>query len=284
MPAVLGRRRVTLLPPSAHRALRLHGWLGHRARQSRLEALLGPREAAEVAEVLAAHGGQVVDLLPGDVLYIPPYVFHRMEVLDGGGVAAAVSLWSPSVEPRAARRASAVPMPFEAQWRASDRAVAGAVFVMEVVRRAVAGSAALDAAATYVGDMVAARYARRPPRVASAATPSTCSLSAWHTSAWGEGDGTAAVLADRIVERAGAVAAAFAAIRDTAVREIYVDNWCAALARCSLWAQPRHRRRRLEDVAGWVASADTASAPVDFLEGAARACRTLDSHVLRAGA
>ena len=82
-----GRKRFTLLPPNAARALRLHPrWHGssRQAQQTELGAV-----------DWAAHGIAPLEatLQPGDVLHVPAFWFHQVE---GVGDSVAVNLWTAS--------------------------------------------------------------------------------------------------------------------------------------------------------------------------------------------
>ena len=82
-----GRKRFTLLPPNAARALRLHPrWHGssRQAQQTELGAV-----------DWAAHGIAPLEatLGPGDVLYMPAFWFHQVESV---GDSVAVNLWTAS--------------------------------------------------------------------------------------------------------------------------------------------------------------------------------------------
>ena len=105
-----GSKRFVLLPPAAHRELRLHPrWHGSR-RQSRadLPALLGPGggesgeggsdgDGMSDAQLARRHPPWVATLEAGDVLYLPPLWFHHVTSLAPN---VALNLWQDSTAER----------------------------------------------------------------------------------------------------------------------------------------------------------------------------------------
>ena len=131
---VRGRKRITLLPPSAARELGLLPSLspGHRQAARVISAAAERAAGGEggAAALAGLRGATVVELGPGEALFIPAYWFHHVASSaaaassmaaapaapaagggSGGGATLSVSLWAESAAHLAAQRVRTMPMP-----------------------------------------------------------------------------------------------------------------------------------------------------------------------------
>ena len=120
-----GRKTFTLWPPSAvHRMM-----LPPKADRTR------GRSAApglDLDGAAFARGRATFVLAPGDVLYIPPFWFHRVEA---ESTSISLSLWTESEATLAAYRAAErVALPFEREWPARVLEAAAAAFISRIAR------------------------------------------------------------------------------------------------------------------------------------------------------
>lgn len=120
-----GRKTFTLWPPHAvHRMM-----LSPKADRTR------GRSAAQGLDLDGAsfaRGRLTFTLIPGDVLYIPPFWFHRVEAMS---TSISISLWTESEATLAAYRAAErVALPFEREWPLHVLEAAAAAFLSRVVR------------------------------------------------------------------------------------------------------------------------------------------------------
>ncbi|KAL1518808.1 hypothetical protein AB1Y20_003088 [Prymnesium parvum] len=150
---VVGRKRIWLWPPAAHRQLQL---FPSRHSLHRRSALLASTAASAIAtplssdaavnaihEAAIAAGGAPVDLSPGDVLFIPPYWFHMLQSIDPLSIS--VSLWSESQSRYAKSKLEQLPLPWEASWSRAWQTTAAAIFILRTAEAAFGGiSPALD--------------------------------------------------------------------------------------------------------------------------------------------
>lgn len=111
---VVGRKRFTLFPPTKWRELRVHPLHHPRNRQSQRYyrelgiGLGGVDEGGLVA-------GTVAELGPGDVLFLPPYWFHRVESLSSPSIS--VTSWSPMVNESDILAVTKARAPKSKRWR-----------------------------------------------------------------------------------------------------------------------------------------------------------------------
>jgi hypothetical protein len=137
-----GRKAFTLLPPGAWRALGVH---------SRLHPCW--RQARTVDALSSGAPRAVVTLSPGDVLYVPPYVFHGVTAVDAS---ASVNLWTPGAAGAAADALATARTPFDAGWPPELTAAVAVRYLRALLVRG--WGAGRDAAAGFLRDLVAARY------------------------------------------------------------------------------------------------------------------------------
>jgi len=118
-----GTKRVELWWPESHENLHFFPRL-HRARQ----------QSQKIQSIGQIPPNFVFDLIPGDVLYIPPYWSHRVNTTSSGSLS--LSVISPSSEDFAGQRAFAVGAPLtKCQNSTTTRAVAVQVFLVHLISR-----------------------------------------------------------------------------------------------------------------------------------------------------
>jgi hypothetical protein len=187
---VVGRKRVTVCPPSSNNHLYPHSVASGAPRTSRVDLhawnRADPREMALHPEV--RHASQLECILcPGDVIYIPPSWWHHVEGLEGN-----VSVLLPFDMDPAEQRALLRPWS-EPGWGSIPSCEADAV----------AATAAVTAAAVLaLAAVVAGRAAKTDPAVIAAAAPATAAALAVTVAA------AAAAAAATAASNAAAVAAA----------------------------------------------------------------------------
>jgi hypothetical protein len=94
---VSGRKRFILFPPADSWALHVYSSLSSRATKSQVPLGTGGRPLAAhkdlFPEPIGQLSGQIADLQPGDVLYIPPVWLHH--VVTTGEYSVSVNVWTP---------------------------------------------------------------------------------------------------------------------------------------------------------------------------------------------
>ena len=219
-----GAKRFRLIAPTPHAigALRLHSKLHTSRRQSQVDV---GDEA--VAQSLARGGSAVedVELVPGEVLYIPPFHFHHVRALGtprASPPAVSLSVWS-SAEPEHAAidAAEAIAVPFETNWERPRRRAAAAAFVWRIVAQLHAERAA-PAPRIVVAELLLPRYAgsASPRGNATAASAAACTVAD-------------RALATKVQRRADQVAAAFGRV-PTRARLLYLLDYVEVVA---AWAE-----------------------------------------------
>ena len=89
-----GTKRFELSPPSAYRQLRLHPWIHPLG----IFTQRGAEECKDLPECVAElPSGHTIELQPGELLYIPPFWFHRV-IAPTDRAAISVNVWSESQE------------------------------------------------------------------------------------------------------------------------------------------------------------------------------------------
>lgn len=103
---IVGYKRWTLFPPTAADEVYPFSSLHPHYRQSQVD-FAAPLDHAHYPRAAGARGSQVV-VAPGEVLFVPPFWFHRVETVE---LAVSLSVLSPSDQEVAALRMAAEPNP-----------------------------------------------------------------------------------------------------------------------------------------------------------------------------
>ena len=132
---VAGRKRIWLWPPDAHVQMRLFPSLHSSDRQSQL--------AVPHSEVTPAFD---TILNPGDLLYLPPYWFHQLQVVDEMSVS--VAQWSQVYDMFEidTTKLDGLPLPWGQRWDTRRRALAAKSFLRHVLAASYGSAHAAQAA------------------------------------------------------------------------------------------------------------------------------------------
>lgn len=134
-----GRKRFDVWPPTAVHAMELA------SKEDRVRGRSAPTNL-DLAALDRAFPRQTFDLDPGDVLYIPPFWFHRVTALS---TSISLSLWAEDEASLGRYRAAAqAPLPFERAWSDAALQAASGSFLARVLRVAVGGGENPSVAAT----------------------------------------------------------------------------------------------------------------------------------------
>jgi hypothetical protein len=106
---VSGRKRFILFPPRAYSRLKLHPCLHPLYRQVDIDVLAQDNLMEYIRELR----GFEVELMDGDVLYIPPYWFHTVVTME---TTFSLNIWSQSETFLTMEKIYSSPIPFEAEW------------------------------------------------------------------------------------------------------------------------------------------------------------------------
>lgn len=123
---VYGRKKFIVFPPTAYAELGLYPSLHQFYRQAQLD-VLSP-------EVKLMSKAVEITLRPGEVLYIPPYWFHRVISLE---TTISVNVWSNSETYLQMEEIYSAPIPFEEEWGTVKLLKAFNYFVDFIVHRSV---------------------------------------------------------------------------------------------------------------------------------------------------
>lgn len=170
---VHGTKSFILSPPSEHAKLHLFPELHPSRRQSQVDFLAEPDRLRSVfANFDHNITGYQADLSPGDVLYIPPFWFHRVMATSDDSIS--VNMWSTSKEEDVYNELEyRTPVPFESDWSDAQLRIALRKYILLLARHHLARATANDgrppdtaasrdelwAAAQFVSSFVARSYA-----------------------------------------------------------------------------------------------------------------------------
>ena len=106
---ISGKKRFILFPPEAYSKLRLFPCLHQFYRQVSTNVLA----VGDIRIFLRELGGFEVEMIDGDVLYIPPYWFHTVITVN---TTISLNIWSQSEAYLTMEDIYISPIPFEAEW------------------------------------------------------------------------------------------------------------------------------------------------------------------------
>ena len=132
---IAGRKTFELWHPKSHFDLYLHSSLVPQARESRVRDQDSKIRYPNFATAQPA----VVDLGPGDVLYIPPHYFHRVTSRRGSDsrLSVSLSIWAERVSERdVLDSVRSLPLPFESNWSDERLRDEAGIFLLDVAREA----------------------------------------------------------------------------------------------------------------------------------------------------
>jgi len=132
---ISGRKTFELWPPNSHFELYLHSSLLPQARESRIRDF---RENDEDTFPDYIEPMIVVNLEPGDVLYIPPHHFHRVTsrrgLVDSSRLSVSLSIWAErSSKRKILDKIRSLALPFETDWSEQRLRDNAAIFLLDVV-------------------------------------------------------------------------------------------------------------------------------------------------------
>ena len=130
---IAGRKTFELWHPKSHFDLYLHSSLVPQARESRVRDQDDEIRFPDFATAQPA----VVDLNPGDVLYIPPHYFHRVTSRRGpdSRLSVSLSIWAERVSERdVLDTVRSLPLPFESNWSDERLKDEAGIFLLDVAR------------------------------------------------------------------------------------------------------------------------------------------------------
>lgn len=132
---IRGRKRVVLFPPVSWQSL--YPWPilhpGGLSAQATLGGDCDEQHSKFPAFICNQLPAYVVDVNPGDVLYIPPLWFHQVESLEDLGVS--VSVWSPYIGSELYQEAvETTPLPIKESWSSAQKIAALRVLIESLVR------------------------------------------------------------------------------------------------------------------------------------------------------
>lgn len=123
---VHGRKRFILSPPQAHSKLHLFPHIHPQSRKSQVDFKHPNKPRLPYFRNVPAFE---VILEEGDVLYIPPFWFHRVETVEP---AINLNIWSSSWEVGLQHKLERVPLPLEESWTLSQKALALKVLYLKM--------------------------------------------------------------------------------------------------------------------------------------------------------
>jgi len=147
---VSGRKRFTLFPPSDWHNLQVFP-ISHPSHRQCQVNMLDPHDTAEL-ERATGTGPIVVQVGPGDVLYLPPFWFHHVEALDAS---MSVNVWSYTRDFSDAHGIFKLPVPFEDDWPERLKFTAVFAYIGNLAERCDVLDTSTD---DYITAMVTARF------------------------------------------------------------------------------------------------------------------------------
>uniref|UniRef100_A0A6B2L6Y7 JmjC domain-containing protein n=1 Tax=Arcella intermedia TaxID=1963864 RepID=A0A6B2L6Y7_9EUKA len=123
---IYGKKKFILSPPEEYKKLNLYPKLHPGQRESQID---WNKENEEGITITA----EEIILSPGDLLYIPPYWFHRVYAV---GESISINVWSESSEGDVRYIIEHLPLPFEEDWSSEELSVAIKYFFNELLYQA----------------------------------------------------------------------------------------------------------------------------------------------------
>lgn len=166
-----GRKKFHLFGPDETLHMYLHPRLhpGHRQAQVNFTAL----DLARHPRAARATAVEVV-LQPGQMLYLPPYWYHRVEALDSS---ISVNVWSETPETKLLARADTIGVPVNATWQTPLRLLAARNYIHRLLSALASADAAFVRAADgrsapehMLGLLYETRYAPLEPVLSASAS------------------------------------------------------------------------------------------------------------------
>jgi hypothetical protein len=222
-----GRKRFLLFPTEAVDFLRPYPRVHPSARQSSL-SFRAPAPSAQWLTALAAAAPPLVaELQPGDLLVLPPYVFHHVTATSAS---VSLSVWTRTEEDDLEEQAEQVPLPFEADWSWETMRARAACYIASVAAALRPGAPA---------ELLGLRYARFKPLNVAARNAIDCAQPSAAATTWHD-----------VVQRVSSILKHMRG-SDT-VRKLYLFDYLELVARTAARAIPG---RSLADVPQIIADA-----------------------------
>lgn len=146
-----GRKKFILFPPSAYSRLQLYPCLHQLYRQVDTDVLAGENYREFVREMK----GYEVEIVDGDVLYIPPFWFHSVVTVD---TTLSINIWSQSEAFLTMDTIYKAAIPFEAEWGRVKLMKAMCYFIQSLVQQVLAGFDMELDSDNFIIDHVYSRY------------------------------------------------------------------------------------------------------------------------------
>eukprot|EP01119_Soliformovum_irregulare_P017596 TRINITY_DN5252_c0_g1_i2.p1 TRINITY_DN5252_c0_g1~~TRINITY_DN5252_c0_g1_i2.p1 ORF type:complete len:473 (+),score=131.18 TRINITY_DN5252_c0_g1_i2:107-1420(+) len=145
---IKGRKKWTLFPPSSWKGLYLYPFLHQGDRQSQVPIEGNPEKFPRYSEVQDKKIELILE--EGDMLYLPPFWFHRVETLDH--VTVSINTWTNAEEYYILTRAFSSHIPLDESWDQEDNAIAMTLFLKFILK------GVLDNPAKFVRELIENRY------------------------------------------------------------------------------------------------------------------------------